>query len=108
MEANFNREGWRDGERKREEDCVILNFIESASDRRSHIQSIKGDERQSRSLLLGGGLLGSLLGWGLLGLGGLLGGLLGWGLLGDLLGGSLGGGFLSGGGSGAGHCNLFF
>ena len=85
-----------------------MNFSESVDDSRTHSQVsiMRGGERQSRSLLLGGGLLGWLLGGLLLG-GGLLGWLLG-GLLGDLLGGSLGSSFLSGGGSCAGHCTEFF
>ena len=71
-----------------------MNFSESVDDSRTHSQVsiMRGGERQSRSLLLGGGLLGWLLG----------------GLLGDLLGGSLGSGFLCGGGSCTGHYSFVF
>ena len=43
----------------REKSIVILNFSESVDDSRTHSQVsiMRGGERQSRSLLLGGGLL---------------------------------------------------
>ena len=58
-----------------------MNFSESVDDSRTHSQVsiMRGGERQSRSLLLGGGLLGWLLGGGLFD--SLWGGLLGGGFL---------------------------